>query len=209
MNVAFPLSASPDGVDEGDRVAALARLQDLFSTGDLSLERFSELLETVFSAPDLAGLAAAMSTLPALVRLTPTWRRLTEPLILQAADGAGLRLGPGWQLATDTTIRTCFGAAQVDLARASWDSFQINLHLETWGSIDVLVPEGVAVQMLGGSGHINLGPLSAPAAGAPVVRISTSGPAGVIHVHHQKERNHRVITRSRRRRTGDRSSPRR
>ena len=105
-----------------------------------------------------------MSALPPLVRLTPASRRLTKPLILQAADG-GLQLGSGWQLAADTTISTGFGAARVDLTAASWDSCQINLHLETWGSIEVLVPEGVAVQMVGGSGDIHLESLSTPATG--------------------------------------------
>ena len=161
VNEGFPIAAPLDGVDEEDRVAAIARLHDLFSTGELSLERFSELLEKVFAAPGHADLEAAMSTLPPLVRLTPTSRRLTKPLVLRAADG-GLQLGSGWQLAADTTISTGFGAARVDLTAASWDSCQINLHLETWGSIDVLVPEGVAVQMLGGSGHVHLESLSAP-----------------------------------------------
>jgi Domain of unknown function (DUF1707) len=208
VNHGLPVTSSLDGVDEEDRVAAIARLHDLFSIGELSLERFSELLENVFAAPGHADLEAAMSALPPLIRLTPPWRRLTKPLLLRAADGS-LRLGSGWQLAADTTIRTGFGAARVDLTAASWDSRQINLHLETWGSIDVLVPEGVAVQMLGGSGHVHLESLSAPSIGGPVLRISTSGPTGVIRIHHPKERHDGVFTRWKQRRTGDRSSPRR
>src|ERR1035441_1803041 len=128
VNEGFPIAAPLDGVDEDDRVAAIARLHDLFSTGELSLERFSELLEKVFAAPGHADLEAAMLALPPLVRLTPNSRRLAKPLILQAADG-GLQLGSGWQLAADTTIRTGFGAPRVDLTAASWDSCQINLHL--------------------------------------------------------------------------------
>lgn len=208
VNEGFPIPSPLRGVDEEDRVAAIARLHDLFSTGELSLERFSDLLEKVFAAPGHADLEAALSTLPPLVRLTPTWRRLTKPFVLQAADG-GLRLGSGWQLAADTTISTGFGVARVDLTAASWDSCSINLHLETWGSIDVLVPEGVAVQMLGGSGNIHLESLSAPSPGGPVLRISTSGPTGVIHIHHPKERNDGFFMRWKRRRTGNRSSPRR
>ena len=147
-----------------------------------------------------------MSALPPLVRLTPTSRRLTKPLIVQTADG-GLQLGSGWQLAADTTISTGFGRTRVDLAAASWDSCQINLHLETWGSIEILVPRGVAVQMIGGSGHIHLESLSTPVAGGPVVRISTSGPTGVIRIRHPKDRNDGLLTRWRRCRSGGRSSP--
>ncbi len=208
VNEGLPVAAAIDRIDEEDRVAATARLHDLFSTGELSLERFSELLEKVLAAPGHADLEAAMRELPPLVRLTPASRRLTKPLLLLAADG-GLRLGSGWQLGADTTIRTGFGAALVDLTAASWDSCQINLHLETWGSIDVIVPEGVAVQMVGGSGHLRLESLSAPSIGGPVLRISTSGPTGVIRIHHPKEDHDGFFTRRKRRRSGDRSSPRR
>ena len=205
VNEGFPIAAL-DGVNEVDRVAAIGRLHELFSTGELSLDRFSELLEKVFAAPGHADLEAAMSLLPPLVHLTPTSRRLTEPLILRAAGG-GLRLGSGWQLAADTTISTGFGAARVDLTAASWDSCQINLRLETWGSIEVLVPQGVAVQMVGGSGHVHLESLSAPAIGGPMLHISTSGPTGVIRVRHPKEHSEGLFTRWKTRRTGDDSSP--
>jgi hypothetical protein len=207
VNESFLIAAPLDTVNEDDRVAAIARLQDLFSTGALSLERFSELLDTVFAAPGHTDLEAAMLALPPLVRLTSTSRRLTKPLVLRAADG-GLQLASGWQLAADTTISTGFGVARVDLTAASWDSCQINLHLETWGSIEVLVPEGVAVQMVGGSGHVHLESLSAPATGGPVLHISTSGPTGVIRIRHPKEFNRWWLTRWKRRRAGG-SSPRR
>jgi Domain of unknown function (DUF1707) len=208
VNEGLPIAAIIDRIDEGDRVAAIARLGDLFSTGELSLERFSELLEKVLAAPGHADLEAVMLALPPLVRLTPASRRLAKPLILVAPDG-DLRLGSGWQLAADTTIRTGFGRALVDLTAASWDSCQMNLHLETWGSIDVVVPQGVAVQIIGGSGQFRLESLSAPAAGGPVLRISTSGPTGVIRIHHPKEQNNGLFTRWKQRRTGNRSSPRR
>ena len=139
-----------------------------------------------------------MSALPPLVRLTPASRRLARPLVLQAPDSA-LQLGSGWQLAADTTIGTGFGAARLDLTAASWDVHQINLRLQTWGSIEVLVPKGVAVQMLGGSASVLLESLSPPVPGGPVLRISTSGPTGVIRIRHPKKRNGGPFTRWRRR----------
>ena len=172
-----------DGVDEDDRSSAIARLHDLFCAGELSHECFSAVVEQVFAAPKYADLEIAMLALPPLVRLTPSSRRLAKPMVLQVADG-GIQLGPGWQLAADTTIRTGFGKARLDLTAASWDAQQINLHLETWGSIEVLVPQGVAVQMFGGQGSVHLESLSAPVPGGPVLRISTSGPTGVIRIRH-------------------------
>jgi len=208
VNEDYPVSATLDGVDECDRVAAIARLHDLFIGGRLSFERFSGVLEQVFAAPIHADLEAAMLALPPMVRLTPASRRLNEPLVLQAADGC-LQLGLGWQLAADTTISTGFGAAQLDLTAASWDANQINLRLETWGSIEVLVPRGAAVQMVGGSGRVRLESLSPPIPGGPVLRISTSGPTGVIRIRHPKERNGGPFARWTRRHTAGRPISRR
>ena len=206
MNKGLPVTTALDGVDEDYRLAAIGRLHDLFSAGELSHECFSGVLEQVFAARRHADLEIAMQALPPLVRLTPSSLRLAKPLVLQAADG-GIQLGSGWQLAADTTMRTGFGAARLDLTAASWDTQQINLHLETWGSIEVLVPEGVAVQMVGGPGSVHLESLSAPVPGGPVLRISTSGPTGVIRIRHPRERNGGPFTRWRQRRsTGSPSS---
>jgi hypothetical protein len=193
-----PLSPAPDGVDEQDREAAIERLHALVRGGRLSLERFAAVLEQVLAATGHADLEAAMSALPPLVRITPASRRLTQPVVLRA-DGA-LKLGSGWQLAADTTISIAFGTAWLDLTAASWDANQINLRLETRaGAIELIVPEGVAVQMVGGSGRVQLESLSAPVPAGPVLRISTLGPTGVIRIRHPKKRRGGPLTRWRRR----------
>jgi hypothetical protein len=199
VNENGPGLAALDAVDEEARVAAVSRLHDLIGAGGLSLEHFSGTLEQVFAAVSHAELEAAMLALPSLVRLTPASQRLAGPLVLHVPDSA-LQLGPGWQLAAETAIATGFGVARLDLSAASWDVDQINLHLQTWGSIEVLVPKGVAVQVLGGSGSVRLESLSPPVPGGPVLRISTSGPTGVIRVRHPQQRNGRPFTRWRRRR---------
>jgi hypothetical protein len=179
--------APPAGVDAPDRVAAIDRLHDLVRGGSVSLERFSAILGQVLAASDYADLEAAMSVLPPLVRITPASRRLAEPLVLRA-DG-DLKLGAGWQLAADTTIHIAFGTAWLDLTAASWDANQINLRLETRaGAIEVIIPEGVATQMVGGSGRVQLLSLSAPVPAGPVLRVSTLGATGVIRIRHPKKR---------------------
>ena len=194
-----------DGIDEADRVAAIGRLHELVRAGSLSFERFSAILEQVLAVVDYSDLEAAMLALPPLVRLTPASRRLAEPFVLRAEGG--LKLGSGWQLAADTTISIAFGTAWLDLTTASWDANQINLRLETRaGAIEVIVPEGVVVQMVGGSGRVQLDSLSPPVPGGPVLRISTFGPTGVIRIRHPKTRRARRTTRWRRRRSTGRST---
>lgn len=202
VNENRPGSAPLGVVDEDARVAAIARLSDLFSRERLSFECFSEVLGQVMAAPSHGALEMAMAALPSLVRLTPPSKRLSGQLVLRAPDSK-LALGAGWQLAADTTISTGFGTALLDLTAASWDAHQINLRLETWGSIDVLVPEGVTVQISGGSASVELKSLSPPIPGGPQLRISTSGPTGVIRICHPKHRNGRPFMRRKRRRTGD------
>ncbi len=188
-----PRLAPLDGVESPDRVAAIERLHDLVRGGSLSLERFSAVLGRVLAAGDYADLEAAMSALPPLVRVTPASRRLAEPLVLRA-DG-DLKLGAGWQLAADTTIHIAFGTAWLDLTAASWDANQINLRLETRaGAIELIVPEGVAVQMVGGSGRVQLESLSAPVPAGPVLRVSTLGATGVIRIRHPKKRRVGLLT---------------
>jgi hypothetical protein len=187
---ALPRTAPPHQIDEEARDAALARLGDLFSRGEVSHACFSGALEQLFAAQGHDDLARAMQELPPVVRLTPCARRLATPLVVQTADGE-VALGAGWQLAAATTIRSGVGAARVDLTTASWDTLHVSLHVETWGAVEVLVPEGVAVQMAGGAGRVHLESLSTPVPGGPVLRISISGPAGVIRIRHAGARRHR------------------
>jgi hypothetical protein len=196
-----PVSWPLDRVDEEDRAAAIGRLHQLVRAGSLSIERFSALLELVLRYEGHTDLEAAMSALPPLVRLTPASRRLAQPLVLRA-DG-DLKLGSGWQLAADTTVSVAFGTAWLDLTAASWDANQINLRLETRAAaMEVIVPEGVVVQMVGGSGRVQLDSLSPPVPGGPILRISTSGLPGVIHIHHPNKPRTGRVTRWRRRSAG-------
>jgi hypothetical protein len=174
-----------DQLDESDRSAAIRRLNDLFTCGDLHFQIYLTLLDQVFAATSRNHLAEAMWSLPPLVRLTAAEHRAVNKLVLEVPDGY-LKLGFGWQLAANTTIRTGVASVRIDLTQATWDSLQIDLHLETWGLIEVLVPNGVAVQLTGRAGRIQLEDLTPPISGAPVLRVSSFGPAGVIRIRHRR-----------------------
>lgn len=200
--------APREGIDEGALAASLSRLHALVGAGGVSIEQFSNAVEQVFAAASHADLEAAMSKLPPLVRLTPPSQRLAHPLVLRVPDSS-LQLGPGWQLAEETDIATGFGTTRLDLTTASWDAQRINLRLQTWGSIDVLVPRGVAVQVVGGSASVRLDSLSAPLPGGPLLRLATAGPAGLIRIGHPSARRRRGFARRIRRRREARAPTRR
>lgn len=184
--------AARDVVGDGDRAAAAARLRDLFGCGRLSLDEFYGVLGCIFDASSRTDLEAVMRALPPPVELTPVSLRLAAPLVLRIAGAT--RLGEGWQLGATTSVTTGVGTTQLDLNAATWDALEIELHLETWGLIEVLVPRGVTVQMAGGSGRVRIEPMSATFPGGPVLRIKISGPAGAICVRHLEEPAGRPFT---------------
>ena len=183
-----PHSADPvDSTDDAERVAATARLRELVANGELSLERFSQALDQVLAARTCADLEAAMTGMPPLVHLTPSSRRLAQPL--EVATGLQhLKLGPGWQLASQTMVSTGTGKCTLDLTAAAWDSLQVDLHLKTTtGAIDVIIPEGVAVQMLSAKGSVKLEPLVPPAPGSPLLRVVAETGVGWIRFRHPRK----------------------
>lgn len=168
-----------------DREAAVARARALFVSGVLPYRVFSQVLDEAFAARDHADLMGAMSTLPLPIRLTPPTQRLNGPLLVQAAEGARV-FGHGWQVAAETTVATGTGPVELDLATASWDARNIHLHLETWANVEILVPDGVAVQVSTAAVPVHVEPLALPAPGAPALRISALGPTGTIRVRNPR-----------------------
>ena len=194
MNKNQSVSPATRGVDEDARASAVARLHHLFITGGVSLECLSEGLGDVLAASSLSELENAMSALPPLVRLTPASHRLARPLVLRVPN-TDMQLGVGWQLAADTTICTGAGTARLDLTIASWDAPEINLRVETWGSFEILVPEGVAVQITGGTASVQVDSLSPPLPGGPLLRVSSLGPGGLVRIRHRRDSDRGLFTR--------------
>jgi hypothetical protein len=184
------IQVPPDPVNDADRLTAIARLHDLVHRGELSLDRFSDRLEQVLAANEHVDLEAAMAALPSVVRLTPASRRLAQPLVVDAGIGR-VELGAGWQLAADTTISTQTGKARVDLTAASWDAQEVNLHLRaSTGHIDVVIPEGVGIQMVSTTGRVELDRLAPPIPGAPLVRVdAVATSTGRIRLRHHSKRS--------------------
>ena len=180
----LPVPEPAEPVEDAERLSAIARLRDLVATGELSLERFSASLDQVLAAKDQADLEDSMAALPSIVRLTPASRRLTQPLEIDAGIRA-LDLGAGWQLGAETTVSSATGRVRLDLTAASWDARRIDLRLQSaTGSITVVVPEGVALQMVSAKGRVTLKDLTPPVPGAPVLRIEAATGTGRIQIEH-------------------------
>jgi len=102
--------------------------------------------------------------------------------------------GRGWQVAAETTVATGTGPVEIDLVDASWDAPNVHLNLQTWGNVEIVVPDGVAVQVATASVPVHLEPLALSGPGAPALRLSALGPTGVIRVGNPRrspDRSHR------------------
>jgi len=192
------LPAPIEPVDDADRMAAVARLRDLVGTGELSYEGFSSALDLALAATTHTELETAFTALPSVVHLTPASRRLSRPVAVEARMSA-LDLGAGFQLGADTSVVASIGSVWLDLTAASWDAREVNLHLEaTTGSIDVIVPRGVVIQLVQAKGQVVLDNIEPPVPGAPVLRIEATARTGQIRITHDTERERHGQPRARR-----------
>lgn len=181
----MPDTPCAERISDSDRVAAIARLHDLLGGGDLGIEQFSASLEQVLAAESQMELETAIGGFPSVVRLTPASRKLKQPVCLDAAINR-LEIGAGWQLGTDTTIKTNTGSVRIDLCEATWDAREVDLHLQTTtGEIDVIVPKGVLVQIVSMIGKVTLDNLASALPGGPILRVYASTKAGRIRFAHE------------------------
>lgn len=191
---------APEPVSDGDRLAVVARLQDLAASGDLEIEQFTASLERVLAAGSQAELEESAAGLPSIVRLTPSSRKLTQPAVIDAAIHK-LELGAGWQLGAETTVKTNTAKVLVDLSLATWDARDVLLHLQTnTGKMTVVVPRGVSVQIVSMKGRVETDELAPPLPGGPVLQVDAQANTGRIRFTHERPapRQHRL----RKRRSG-------
>lgn len=178
------LPVPADSLNGADRDAAVSRLRDLFGAGELSYERFSTAIDQSLAATTHEELEAALVGIPSLVRLSPATQRLSRPVVIEARMSS-LDLGTGFQLGAETTVIASIGSVCLDLTAATWDSREVDLHLEaTTGSIDVIVPRGVLIQLVRAKGQVVLENIEPPVPGAPRLRIEASARTGVIRISH-------------------------
>jgi hypothetical protein len=72
----------------------------------------------------------------------------------------------------------------LDLTQAEFDDHVIDLHVYTgWGSITIIVPQGVDVQVIRHRGGAD-SRLDPPVPGLPLVRLDVTTNIGRVHLRH-------------------------
>jgi len=169
-------------LSDAEREAALTHLRQLVASDQLSIERFSDLAGAVVASTTHDDLASALGDVPSTVRYTPPERRLTRPLVLRSKNSS-IRMAGRWQLAARTEVRTSNGSILLDLTHAEFDAPVIELDVRVGnGTATIVVPEGITVVIVGGSGIRNHLGEDVPLPGAPVVRLRTSAKNGTVRL---------------------------
>ena len=114
--------------------------------------------------------------------LTSPDRRLAKPLEVNSGIGR-LRLGGRWQVASETHVSADIGSVTLDLTAAEFDDRVIDLHVYTGcGSITIIVPRGVGVQVTRHRGGVD-SRLDPPLPGLPLIRLDVTTNIGRVRTY--------------------------
>jgi hypothetical protein len=168
---------------EDARQRATEFVKELYATGEIDADRFGTGVAGVLAATSEAELAEVVRSLPAPVALTSQERRLAEPLEIHSGLGR-LRLTGRWQVASQTHISADLGSIRLDLTEAEFDDHVVDLHVYTGcGSITIIVPPGVDVQVIRHRGGVD-SRLDPPVPGLPLIRLDVTTNIGRVHLRH-------------------------
>jgi hypothetical protein len=158
-------------------------LKELYAAGHIDEGRFDAGVAELLTATSDAEVAEVVRALPPPVALTGPDRRLDRPLEIHSGMRR-LRLAGRWQVARETHLSADLGSVRVDLTEAEFDDRVIDLHVYTgWGNITIIVPRGVAVQVIHHRGGVD-SRLEPPVPGLPLIRLDVTTNIGKVRLRH-------------------------
>lgn len=165
-------------------------VKGLVASGKVDLDRFEQAVDGLLGVRTEAEFAAVVRSLPPPVEFTPPERRSQESLEINTSMNA-VRLAGRWQVGRLTRIQADMGSVTIDLSEAEFEGWDIDLVVHTgMGTITVVVPSGLGVQLVGGNGAVETA-LDPPIPGFPLVRLSATSDMGTIRVVHPMQRTRR------------------
>ena len=171
--------ADPRLASDSDRDIALALLREASVDGRLTLEDLAERAELVHAARTRDEVAVATAGLEATVAAP------AEEAVRQRALFSNFTRQGRWRIARQGRYSAVFGNVKLDLREAVLPGPELDIEARAvFGTVDVIVPEGVLVELSGGAALSSQELLvegDAPA-GAPVIRIHHRGLCGSLHV---------------------------
>ncbi len=174
---------TPILASDAERERSIELLRVAVSEGRLTLEEFSQRV-------DLAHAARTDQELATLARDLPSDPAASVPPAAVAEKHLAfcshlIRRGR-WPLPSRSSWRSIFGTIDLDLRQARLADRETVLEVyNLFGTVTVIVPDGVEVVVRGGGLFASQkiqSPERPPVAGAPSLTIDIRGPGGTLHV---------------------------
>ncbi len=172
---------------DAERDQSVERLRSAVVDGRLTLEEFTERVELAQAARTDVELAALSRDLPASPPVPASGAAVPAPPgeRHRAFCSRISRSGP-WSLPAHGSYSSIFGTIDLDLrqARLSADVTELDI-FNLFGTVTVIVPEGVEVSVDGGgmfASQVIDSPQVPPVRDAPKLRIHASGPGGTLYI---------------------------
>jgi class 3 adenylate cyclase len=178
-------------IADADRDRTIDLLRQHCSDGRLTLDEFSERVEVVLAARTGSDLEAVMADLPgAQVPVAEADRRRSTSWTV-AVMGSSSRKGR-WRPARRTRVVSFMGGCELDLRRAEIDGPEVVITAVAFmGGIDIVVPEGIEVDLSGipimGGKDLRLADVP-PIPGAPRIRVRAVPVMGGVTVRSKATR---------------------
>jgi hypothetical protein len=167
---------------DAEREATIERLRHAAAEGRLTFEELADRIDAAGAAVMRSDLAPLTADLPAPLPATPA-----EPARVHAIGD--VKRSGAWVVPTDNRFRSWLGNVQIDLREARIAGEEVRIHAWTlFGTIDLLVPEGVEVDVQARSklGQLKLQTGDAAVPGAPRIVLTGGTVFGVVRVRNQR-----------------------
>ena len=182
-------------IDDGDRNRAVELLRQHTADGRLTLDEFSDRVGLVFEAKTQGDLELLLADLPTVARRVPEEQRRQPKSWAVAILSGHSQKGP-WRPAQEMNALAIMGGCEIDLRQAEIDFPEITISaVAIMGGIDIVVPEGVAVEVKGIPlmGGFESRVKSAPRLpGTPLIRVTGLAFMGGVTVRNKRSRHDRA-----------------
>lgn len=175
-------------VSDAERDEVVTALRRFCTDGFLTLDEFSDRVERALASRTRGDLVAVTADLPATqsqpAQLQPQRRRKRTSFVF--AMFSGNRRRGRWRVGERVTALAIMGGAEVDLREAEIDSPEVVITaVAFWGGVDIVVPEGVPVELTGvpilGGKHYRVADVP-PLPGAPRIVVRAFPVMGGVKV---------------------------
>jgi class 3 adenylate cyclase len=180
-------------VDDGDRQRMVDVLRRHCADGRLTLDEFSDRVGLVYEAKTRADLDLVIADLPAPTAARPSESGRRKPTRSATAIFSSHRQTGRWRPGETVGAVAVMGSVELDLRQAEIDHAVIEINATAFmGSVDVIVPEGVDVELTGmnfmGSKESRVKDTVARP-GAPTIRVHAFVLMGSVMVRNKRPKS--------------------